>query len=132
MERQRDDRLPGDCGVGGQRQETHARVAGKGIGAGAKNGDVVPDVGGDDRKRKQLRRAVWTRHQNGGLAPVLECLEHVRDRQEVALIIDEERSEEHTSELQSRLPLVCRLLLEKKNKSHTPPTASNRNTAHSE
>src|SRR2546429_2001445 len=30
------------------------------------------------------------------------------------------RSEEHTSELQSRLHLVCRLLLEKKHK-HTPP-----------
>src|SRR5256884_1323486 len=42
------------------------------------------------------------------------------------------RSEEHTSELQSRLHLVCRLLLEKKNTSiHTPsgvrvpPTAPN-------
>src|SRR3712207_8898308 len=31
---------------------------------------------------------------------------------------DEERSEEHTSELQSRQYLVCRLLLEKK--KHTP------------
>src|SRR5687768_17696771 len=29
-----------------------------------------------------------------------------------------ERSEEHTSELQSRLHLVCRLLLEKKKKKH--------------
>src|SRR5256884_6279288 len=29
------------------------------------------------------------------------------------------RSEEHTSELQSRLHLVCRLLLEKKKKAHT-------------
>src|SRR5687768_17724885 len=29
------------------------------------------------------------------------------------------RSEEHTSELQSRLHLVCRLLLEKKNKKKT-------------
>src|SRR5206468_10043010 len=29
-----------------------------------------------------------------------------------------ERSEEHTSELQSRSDLVCRLLLEKKNTSH--------------
>src|SRR2546422_7346007 len=29
---------------------------------------------------------------------------------------DESRSEEHTSELQSRLHLVCRLLLEKKKK----------------
>src|SRR2546429_1749502 len=28
--------------------------------------------------------------------------------------VDQERSEEHTSELQSRLHLVCRLLLEKK------------------
>src|SRR5687768_18136001 len=31
-------------------------------------------------------------------------------------IIEAARSEEHTSELQSRLHLVCRLLLEKKNK----------------
>src|SRR5699024_12130214 len=30
-------------------------------------------------------------------------------------ILDENRSEEHTSELQSRFDLVCRLLLEKKN-----------------
>src|SRR2546422_2875022 len=32
---------------------------------------------------------------------------------------DLRRSEEHTSELQSRLHLVCRLLLEKKKKKHT-------------
>src|SRR2546422_5258795 len=31
------------------------------------------------------------------------------------------RSEEHTSELQSRLHLVCRLLLEKKKKKNTKP-----------
>src|SRR3712207_8089981 len=37
----------------------------------------------------------------------------------------EDRSEEHTSELQSRQYLVCRLLLEKKKKSlHTPTSAS--------
>src|SRR5690349_24186269 len=30
------------------------------------------------------------------------------------------RSEEHTSELQSRRDLVCRLLLEKKKKHHSP------------
>src|SRR5256884_7322300 len=36
------------------------------------------------------------------------------------------RSEEHTSELQSRLHLVCRLLLEKKKRSphHVPPFCS--------
>src|SRR2546422_1860223 len=33
------------------------------------------------------------------------------------------RSEEHTSELQSRLHLVCRLLLEKKKKKETSPEA---------
>src|SRR2546422_8633724 len=32
---------------------------------------------------------------------------------------DNNRSEEHTSELQSRLHLVCRLLLEKKKKYHS-------------
>ena len=35
------------------------------------------------------------------------------------LILDEPRSEEHTSELQSRRNLVCRLLLEKKKKKKT-------------
>src|SRR2546429_3321231 len=33
-----------------------------------------------------------------------------------------QRSEEHTSELQSRLHLVCRLLLEKKKTKINPPT----------
>src|SRR2546429_7123599 len=34
------------------------------------------------------------------------------------LLLQNQRSEEHTSELQSRLHLVCRLLLEKKNAAH--------------
>src|SRR2546429_7091204 len=37
---------------------------------------------------------------------------------------DDERSEEHTSELQSRLHLVCRLLLEKKKKTNTSKYAA--------
>src|SRR5699024_12845503 len=36
---------------------------------------------------------------------------------------NESRSEEHTSELQSRFELVCRLLLEKKNKTILVPLA---------
>src|SRR3712207_8344953 len=36
------------------------------------------------------------------------------------------RSEEHTSELQSRQYLVCRLLLEKKNEQHDPHAESTR------
>src|SRR2546422_1449374 len=36
-----------------------------------------------------------------------------------------DRSEEHTSELQSRLHLVCRLLLEKKKKKHNHHSSHN-------
>src|SRR2546422_1530516 len=48
-------------------------------------------------------------------------------RSRVTEAVDPERSEEHTSELQSRLHLVCRLLLEKKKimsvrVSNTAPT----------
>src|SRR2546422_7901112 len=39
------------------------------------------------------------------------------------------RSEEHTSELQSRLHLVCRLLLEKKKKMNILIVASNKSTS---
>src|SRR2546422_7562622 len=39
-----------------------------------------------------------------------------------------ERSEEHTSELQSRLHLVCRLLLEKKKKQTKTPTTDRSGT----
>src|SRR2546422_6553070 len=59
-----------------------------------------------------------------------EFVEHWRetDRADEAL-----RSEEHTSELQSRLHLVCRLLLEKKKKNRqelipTVTTTAARNT----
>src|SRR2546429_6877001 len=38
------------------------------------------------------------------------------------------RSEEHTSELQSRLHLVCRLLLEKKKKTNRSATVSHQTT----
>src|SRR2546429_6075765 len=41
------------------------------------------------------------------------------------------RSEEHTSELQSRLHLVCRLLLEKKKKHRTRRTTTLSQTRHS-
>src|SRR5207249_7430788 len=48
------------------------------------------------------------RYQPGGLRGEIAVLEKQRDR-----------SEEHTSELQSRFDLVCRLLLEKKKKNNT-------------
>src|SRR5260370_1818903 len=40
------------------------------------------------------------------------------------LLAGRHRSEEHTSELQSHLNLVCRLLLEKKNKLRPPPSSA--------
>src|SRR5699024_11283453 len=60
------------------------------------------DIVLDDGQRLDLPgwnlRALWTPGHTAG---------HV-------CFVDEERSEEHTSELQSRFDLVCRLLLEKK------------------
>src|SRR2546429_5972357 len=60
-------------------------------------------------------------------APIL-CIEMAQNKAYTALFgvstqdffnfIQGDRSEEHTSELQSRLHLVCRLLLEKKKKPH--------------
>jgi len=41
-----------------------------------------------------------------------------RTSEQRSLVIERFRSEEHTSELQSRSDLVCRLLLEKKNNTH--------------
>src|SRR2546422_11528446 len=47
---------------------------------------------------------------------VLGCFLQEPDVRFVAICDVKDRSEEHTSELQSRLHLVCRLLLEKKKK----------------
>src|SRR3989442_8695141 len=44
---------------------------------------------------------------------------HQLHRRQVEVPPQAQRSEEHTSELQSRPHLVCRLLLEKKKKLHT-------------
>src|SRR5690349_22582575 len=52
-------------------------------------------------------------------AQVEQQVQLVRDPQALAYIrMVGERSEEHTSELQSRRDLVCRLLLEKKKKNN--------------
>src|SRR5260370_36798326 len=53
---------------------------------------------------------------DGAPARVLHHVDEVRGRRDRQ---DRGRSEEHTSELQSHLNLVCRLLLEKKKKNNT-------------
>src|SRR5438067_6969316 len=63
--------------------------------------------------------ATSDREQDGLAGPVR------RVKSETAKItVKSGRSEEHTSELQSRFDLVCRLLLEKKKKTSTVWTAS--------
>src|SRR2546422_6366192 len=60
------------------------------------------------------RRPIWVRTQNTCAAPAAKKRE-VSDFPERSFSSEiAQRSEEHTSELQSRLHLVCRLLLEKK------------------
>src|SRR2546422_2320352 len=56
------------------------------------------------------------RNRFGYLAPALPGVHAL----ETHAPLGEGRSEEHTSELQSRLHLVCRLLLEKKKKTRSP------------
>src|SRR3712207_7301440 len=55
------------------------------------------------------------------LRDVLPDLEPARRGRAARLALAALRSEEHTSELQSRQYLVCRLLLEKKNYSRSHP-----------
>src|SRR5690349_23368943 len=58
-------------------------------------------------------------HALGVRVRVLELPQALREHPQADAVLpaDLERSEEHTSELQSRRDLVCRLLLEKKNKN---------------
>src|SRR3712207_7096256 len=64
--------------------------------------------------RRRLRDRAGGR---GGARPALRPLRGLRRADPRALLHGPARSEEHTSELQSRQYLVCRLLLEKKLKS---------------
>src|SRR5206468_6744529 len=71
----------------------------------------------DDRQSLHARHAIHRWHARSSL---LGLLADLADRALAALVRARagavERSEEHTSELQSRSDLVCRLLLEKKKK----------------
>src|SRR5438034_1997462 len=79
--------------------------------AGPHDVDIVGDLERpfdvliDEKDRLPLRRQVFDRLVDDGRHPWLDARGG--------------RSEEHTSELQSHSDLVCRLLLEKKNKNTT-------------
>src|SRR5438067_7093119 len=64
----------------------------------------------------------WTGWTAGQVKKTLAAVGPVEvdlDGQAGLALADDLRSEEHTSELQSRFDLVCRLLLEKKKKIHS-------------
>src|SRR2546422_8677420 len=80
----------------------------------------------NDTATTEIYTLSLTRRSSDLLAPMeIVEIEHLQRQFETNLFgvvrvtqrVLPERSEEHTSELQSRLHLVCRLLLEKKKKS---------------
>src|SRR5438876_8039996 len=78
---------------------------------------------GDIEKRTGLVRCYISRVENGHTVPAIETLKKMARALEIPMYQlfyeGEERSEEHTSELQSPVHLVCRLLLEKKKNNRT-------------
>src|SRR3712207_8138776 len=80
----------------------------------AAGGAARQDHGAPEAGRERAGEDAPRRHDGGACAPVRD------PAGEPAVLVHQpaaqERSEEHTSELQSRQYLVCRLLLEKKKK----------------
>src|SRR2546422_5930473 len=62
------------------------------------------------------------KESNGHPLPDPDCSPGAVNPTLMLKVLKTKRSEEHTSELQSRLHLVCRLLLEKKKKKKTKTT----------
>ena len=89
MEGERDHRLAGGDGIGGQRQESHSEIAGEWVGGDAEDGDVVLQVGGDDGGLEKAGRGVGSADDEVGLAAVAEGLENVSVGEQVALLVDE-------------------------------------------
>src|SRR5260370_14537933 len=59
--------------------------------------------------------------RSGGQRVVRRHVLQIDEQVGINPLVDLKRSEEHTSELQSHLNIVCRLLLEKKKKYTRPP-----------
>src|SRR2546422_414910 len=97
-------------------------------------GPVYVPLDATTRDEKRVADLVFDGRDVRNLRPVADSLRLVKDADELARLrtagdisrvghIAAMRSEEHTSELQSRLHLVCRLLLEKKNISRLSPSS---------
>ncbi len=90
MKRQGNHGLTVECWFACQRKKGYFVNTGEGIGSGEENGHIVFWVRGDDGRLNELRRAVGAADENVGLAAVAKSLQDVRDREEVALIVNEE------------------------------------------
>src|SRR5260370_28795803 len=78
--------------------------------------DLLPAERRERQRRDKLPRAASHHHLHA--EPVLLQTAH----EFPSFISRHSRSEEHTSELQSHLNIVCRLLLEKKKERRSTPT----------
>src|SRR5438105_12452962 len=90
--------------------ETRRRRGGRR--GGSRHRQVAVEAHGDDAKKQSSARRCTDEGAACGREAVLD--ERAQPLQRGCEIDSEVRSEEHTSELQSRVDLVCRLLLEKK------------------
>src|SRR5699024_11971319 len=97
-------------------EESHRKIAT--VPSGSLALDVALGIGGYPRGRII---EVYGPESSGKTTVALHAIAEAQKQGGQVAFIDAEhalRSEEHTSELQSRFDLVCRLLLEKKNKSN--------------
>src|SRR5699024_11577051 len=98
-------------------------------------GTLIAEPGGDFRPARPINRATGDTgtpdpavskdstpepsttdpNSQASVTAVANVIQTIQDLTELLDELGSERSEEHTSELQSRFDLVCRLLLEKKN-----------------
>src|SRR2546425_5183642 len=117
--------IAGPCVV--ESDDLNLRVAETLVALGAKTGlHVVYKASFDKANRSRLAGA-----RGPGLDAGLRALRKVREATGLPMLTDvheaaqvaehRQRSEEHTSELQSLAYLVCRLLLEKKKTHHATP-----------
>src|SRR5690625_6678748 len=100
-------------GRGGGKQRPGSSTGGSAGGSGRGARELAQRV--RTAKGRKLSSTLWLERQLNDPFVQAAQREGYRSRAAYKLIgIDDKRSEEHTSELQSRGHLVCRLLLEKK------------------
>src|SRR5947208_6541084 len=73
---------------------------------------------GNAMKNRPITRSMLSAHQDWVFRVMKYCVSSGMFAYQMSMYWPKPRSEEHTSELQSPDHLVCRLLLEKKNRKH--------------